>query len=156
MATKTYVIRGKAFWAKVVGDPVPGYNNGPPEWTLDVVPEEDSIKKLKELGVGSYIKDRTNGPTIAFKRKAVKKNGDPSQPIPIYDHHNAPWDGRLIGNGSTVNVCFTINETKTKPVRLKPSILQLQVWDYVPYKTKSPFETKEGFDEPADDQKEAW
>jgi hypothetical protein len=47
------------------------------------------------------------------------------------DHHGEAWDNRKIGNGSTVNVNFAINEFK--PKQFAANILSLQVWDYVPY-----------------------
>jgi hypothetical protein len=129
---QSYLIKGVAYWAKVVGKPQPGYNKDELEWSLDVVPDEASVQKLKDLGAGHYLKEKNNGLTITFKRKALKRDGEPAKPIQIWDHKNNEWDGRLIGNGSTVNVSFTLNETKTKPKRLKPSILSLQVWDLVP------------------------
>lgn len=47
------------------------------------------------------------------------------------DHHGEPWAGQKIGNGSTVNVNFAINEFGKG--QKSANILSLQVWDLVKY-----------------------
>lgn len=144
MSLNTYILNGKAYFAKVLGTAPPGYNDGPPEWSVEVVPDEAGLKRLNEQGATFYIRDKANGPTVQFRRKAIKRDGEPAKPIEVVDHNNKPWDhSKLIGNGSTVNICYTLNEVKDgKGKRLKPSILSLQVWDYIPYTPKSPFAAK--------------
>jgi hypothetical protein len=136
------MIQGKAYWAKVVGDPVKGYNPGEFEWSIDVTVDANTKKQLKELGVLDRVKDKADerGAFITFKRKSVKADGTPAKPIRIVDSDGKEWDGKTkIGNGSIVNVKFAVNEIPAfgggKP-RLKPSILAVQVWDLVPYEGK--------------------
>ena len=125
------LIQGIAKWAKVVGEPAWGYENKFKEWSIDVYVDADTVKKLKAEGLGPKLKDKGNGEYITFKRKELKVDGSPNQPIRIVDHRGQPWDDRKIGNGSTVNVNFLINEYK--PGQKNANIISLQVWDYVSF-----------------------
>lgn len=125
------LIQGKAKWAKIIGEPSWGYENKFKEWSVDVYVDEATVEKLKSEGLGKKLKDKGNGTYITFKRKELKQDGSSNQPIRVVDHKGQPWDSRKIGNGSTVNVNFIINEfSKTEK---NANILSLQVWDYVPY-----------------------
>jgi hypothetical protein len=125
------LIQGKAKWAKIIGDPAWGYENKFKEWSIDVYVEDETVAKLKAEGLGPKIKDKGNGQYITFKRKELKSDGTPNQPIRVVDHRGQPWDNRKIGNGSTVNVNFLVNEYK--PGQNNANILSLQVWDLVAY-----------------------
>jgi hypothetical protein len=125
------LIQGKAKWAKVTGEPVWGYENKFKEWSIDVYIDEDTETKLKNEGLGDKIKNKGEGSYISFKRKELKVDGAPNQPIRIVDHRGNAWAGQKIGNGSTVNVNFAINEFK--PKQFAANILSLQVWDHVAY-----------------------
>lgn len=125
------LIRGKAKWAKVIGDPVWGYENTFKEWTTDVEIDEDTVERLKKEGLGDRIKDKGDGPFVRFSRKELKADGSPNKPIRIVDAKGNPWNGEKIGNGSVVNVNFAINEYKKG--KFSMNILALQVWDHVPY-----------------------
>lgn len=140
--SNTHLIQGKAQWAKIIGKPVPGYNDGPAEWTVDLVLDAKAKKELLALGCDkSYIKNKEGiGDYVRFVRKATKADGSPGKPFSIIDHRGDAWDNRLIGNGSTLNIAYTFNEVGTgKTKKLKPSALSIQVWDYVEYKPKSAF-----------------
>ena len=147
---KTYMItHGKARFAKIVGDPVGGYpeGTGPLEWTVDVVLSDEQVAEVLKNGTSpKYIKETKDGEKyVKFTRKAVKADGTPGKPITIIDHAGHPWDNRKIGNGSLLNVSYTLNTIGTgKTARLKPSILELQVWELVKFTPPSRFPTKEG------------
>lgn len=82
--------------------------------------------------MGPKIKDKGNGAYITFKRKELKKDGSPNQPIRVVDSSGNNWNPKTkIGNGSTVNVNFALNEYKPKD--FNANILSLQVWDLVVY-----------------------
>lgn len=146
MALKKYLIQGKGQWCKVIGEAPPGYDDGPPEWTFDLILDDNGKKDLLASGADKfYIKKNKNGQDfVRFTRKAQKKTGEANQPIEIVDHKNEPWGNKLIGNDSTLNVCFTLNEAKHKGIkRMKPSVLSVQVWDHVQFKPKPVFATKD-------------
>jgi hypothetical protein len=139
------LVRGKAKWAKVTGEPVWGYENKHREWSIDVYFDDETIEKLKAEGLGEKIKDKGNGAYMTFKRRELKQDGTNNQPIRVVDHHGEPWETRVkIGNGSTVNVNFAINPYGKN--QKSANILSMQVWDLVPY-TGGEFPTREDEDD---------
>lgn len=143
------LIRGKAKWTKVIGEPSWGFENKNKEWSVDVYVDEATEERLKAEGLGDRLKDKGNGTYISFKRKELKADGSPNQPIRVVDHHGEPWGTQKIGNGSTVNVNFALNEYK--PKQFSANILSMQVWDLVKF-DGGEFPTRE--DTPAD--AESW
>lgn len=126
------MIQGKAKWAKITGAPHDGYEKKFKEWSIDVYVDETVAAKLVAEGLKESLKDKGNGAFVTFKRKELKKDGEPNPPIRVVDHHGEAWSPKVkIGNGSTVNVNFAINEFK--PKQFNANILSLQVWDLVPY-----------------------
>lgn len=126
------LIQGKAKWAKIVGEPGWGFENKFKEWSVDVYVDDKTAEKLRNEGLGQKLKDKGNGEYITFKRKELKVDGSPNQPIRIVDHRGNDWDPKMkIGNGSTVNVNFALNEYK--PGQVNANILSLQVWDLVKF-----------------------
>lgn len=160
MAIKSYIIRGKARWAKILGKAPPGYDNGPAEWSIDLYVDDDN----KQLGISNgidpfYFKESDNGEVhLRFTRKAVKQDGTEAKPIRVIDHKGEEWDQtKLIGNDSVLNVSYTLNEVKSKgKKRLKPSVLAIQVWDHAKYKPKSEFPVREDISSETTDQGEDW
>jgi hypothetical protein len=125
------LIRGIAKWAKVIGEPSWGFESKFKEWSIDVYIDEETVARLTAEGLKSKIKDKGNGPYISFKRKELKTDGTPNQPIRIVDHKGEAWNGSKIGNGSVVNVNFAVNEFGKD--QKSANILSLQVWDHVKY-----------------------
>lgn len=135
------LIRGKAKWTKVIGDPVWGYENKHKEWSLDVYPEDESLERMTAEGLSDKFKDKGNGVYITFKRREFKQDGTANQPIRVVDHHGELWNPKVrIGNGSTVNVNFAVNEYGKN--QKSANILSMQIWDLVKYEG-SEFPTKE-------------
>ena len=134
------LIRGKCRWAKIVGAPVWGFEKTFREWTVDVYIDDKTAEKLAAEGLKDIIKDKGDGKFVAFRRKELKKDGTPNKPIRIVDAKGEEWGKQLIGNGSTVNVNFAVNEYK--PKKFSANILSLQVWEHVSY-TGGEFPIKE-------------
>lgn len=115
---KTVTIRGKAQFAKILGDPIPNYDKTGKEWKMDLeITDKDTIKEIKSLGIGDRIRQKENylngSPYISFKQAEFKKDGTtPNKPITVVEADGkTPWDqDKLIGNGSTVDVRFAIIE----------------------------------------------
>lgn len=146
MSLKLHIIRGLANYAKIVGAPQPGFDNGPAEWTFDLLLDEQGVKDFTSSGADKfYLKNKDGKDYVRFTRKATKQDGDPAKPIEVLDHRGQPWDGKtLIGNGSVLNVSYVLNEVKSKgQKRLKPSVLRVQVWELKAYKPKNEFPIRE-------------
>lgn len=126
------LIQGKSKWTKVLGEPVWGFENKHKEWSLDVYVDEETQHRLEVEGLKDKLKDKGNGVYITFKRRELKQDGSPNQPIRVVDHHGEAWDSKTkIGNGSTVNVNFAINEYGKN--QKSANILSMQVWELVKY-----------------------
>lgn len=135
------LLKGTAHWAKIVGKPQKGYTPGEYEWSVDISVDAATSKQLQELGAGSYIKNKGDdrGDFVSFKRKSIRRDGEEAKPYEIVDHHGEPWGNKLIGNGSTLNVVYTLNEIPavgTAKARMKPSAIKFQVWDHVAYENQ--------------------
>ncbi len=138
------LIQGKGKWVKVLGEPVWGYENKHKEWSLDLYVDEETVHKLEVEGLKDKLKDKGNGVYITFKRREFKMDGTANQPIRVVDHHGEPWDPKVkIGNGSTLNVNFAINEYGKN--QHSANILSMQVWDLVKYEGAE-FPTREDAD----------
>lgn len=139
------LIRGKAKWTKVIGEPVWGYENKHKEWSIDVYLDDETVHRLEVEGLKEKIKDKGNGPYITFKRRELKQDGSPNQPIRVVDHHGELWDPKQkIGNDSIVNINFAVNEYGKN--QHSANILSMQVWDLVKYEG-SEFPTREESEE---------
>lgn len=131
------IIQGTAFWAKVVGPAQPGYDKTQKEWSIDVAISKEVKEQLVKEGLKAKIKNKGDdrGDFISFKRKEIRADGTPSKPIRIVDGEKRDWDQKvLIGNGSTVNVSFMVNDyTYNGAAGKKPGLIAIQVVKLVPY-----------------------
>lgn len=147
MAIKVNLVQGLARYAKILGVAPPGYDNGPEEWTFDLVLDEDGEKSYLASGASDFYL-KTNKDTgeryVRFSRKAVKRDGTAGKPFSVVGPDGAEWDQtKLIGNNSVLNVKYSCNEIEHKKAkRLKPSCIAIQVWEHVKYEGKSGFPTK--------------
>ena len=162
------VITGKAYFAKVLGKPVPNYSKDGFEWTVDVALDKDTVKELKSLGLGPKIKEGNEAHDglsyITFRRAAKKKAGpkagEDNQPIRVVSPDGKTvWDPQsLIGNGSEIAVKFSINENKSPTGKkfVRADILSMQVRKHVKYDRpeQQDFDAVEGATEGT--QAEAW
>ena len=114
----TLVIRGKASYAKILGEPVANYNKDGKEWKMDLELSTDTLKELNKAGLKDSIKNKETyldgNPYISFKQPSTrleKKTGQiiENKPIRVVDAAGKPWDqDKLIGNGSVVDVKFDV------------------------------------------------
>lgn len=131
------MLEAKAFYAKVVGKPKPGYDKTKLEWSIDAAISSDTRKTLIKQGVGDYVKNKGDdrGDFITFKRPATKADGTPGKPIRVVDNRDQPWDQSVfIGNGSTVHIQYALNEKAAGGI--KPGLIAIQVWKHIPYEPK--------------------
>lgn len=144
------LITGKAYWTNLEAtNPQPDKYN-PAGWSFDLAIDEATVKALEKKGVKGKTfrnKDDERGTFITLRRNAVKKNGEPSVPVEVVDANKNPWpSGKLIGNGSILNVIVSINAREFQGQKFppKPSLVSAQVWELVEYNaTEGGFPTQQ-------------
>ena len=116
MASNTYYISGTANWAKVFAnnkDKNEDFHGPGGAYTLDLVVDKEEEDAFKATGARTSPKMTADGTSIKFKRKhvhpTISEFGGPPQ---VVDAEKNSWDGTLIGNGSTVELAYTVYDTK--------------------------------------------
>lgn len=134
---QTAYIRGTAFWAKIVGDPVPNYSKDGYEWVMDVALDSAGVKEVKALGIGDKIKNKDDerGQFIQVKQRRERADGGENRAPKIVNAAGRDWNGEKIGNGSKVDVKLSVvdyGKGKKKGVYLQG----VRVLDLVTYETQ--------------------
>ena len=135
--SKTYTIRGKAMYAKVLGDPVLNFSKDGKEWAVDLLIDAATAKEFKGMGIADRVKrreDRYDGqPYVHFRQRYEKMGGGTNDPITVVDILGKAWDQKaLIGNGSTVDVQFAVRDYGIgKKAGVYPRTIR--VLDHIPY-----------------------
>lgn len=125
------MVKGIGNWVKVL-KPVPTYDKTKEEWTLDLIIDKEVKKYLAGLGLGPKIKTNKNGDDfIKFSKKTTKADGTPSKAVEVVGRDGKPWDGGLIGNGSTLNIKFMVGDNNLGGKKVNH--FDVQVWDHVEY-----------------------
>ena len=75
-----------------------------PVWSIQVEVNDDNRAIIEEVGLSIANKGDDRGDFVTIKRKVLKKDGTQRQGPVVKDSQNNNWDGKLIANGSTVNV----------------------------------------------------
>lgn len=138
--SQTVVLRGKASFAKILGDPVLNYSKDGKEWKMDLVIDKDTVKEVKALGIGDRVKTKDGyvdgRPHLTFKQSELRRDGTPNKPIPVKDILGKDWNhSNLIGNESDVEVKFVVMDHgagKKKGVYIRG----VRVLKLVPYERK--------------------
>lgn len=142
------MLQGKAYWAKIVGPPQPGYDKTKREWSFDVAIDEATAQQLAEFGCEHKIKNKGDdrGDFVQFKRPEFNRQGEPVTPYKVFDAHKKPWpDDVLIGNGSEIRVIYAVNEIEFGGKKhIKPSAIKIQVVNLVPYEGGEDFPDADG------------
>lgn len=136
-------IRGKTSFAKVIGKPVLNKFTNENEWSVDIEIDKATESQLKKAGLGDKVKRKETylegRPYVSFRHKEKrldKKTGEVVNnfPIKIVDILEKPWDDRLLGNGTVVDVKFAIGGVAP---RIGLYIRSIRVLDLVPYEQRT-------------------
>ena len=140
-------IRGKASFAKILGDPVLNYSKDGKEWKMDVVIDKDTEKEFKAAGLADRVKKKDEyvdgQPYVTFKVAEFRRYPDPETGLPkrndpprVVDILGDPWDkDTLLGNGSDIEVHFVVQDHgpgKKRGMYLR----QTRILKRVPYELK--------------------
>ena len=147
--TNLFSVIGTAKYAKVFPrnkDNNEDYHGPGGAYTIDLLMEKEELDKFTKSGSRLKPNLTEDGVSVKFKRKhnpPTRKNGSPIEefggPPRVVDHENKPWDDTVsIGNGSVVEVWFTVYDTrKGKGTRLEG----IRVIEHVPYETDGEYES---------------
>lgn len=152
MASKKAIefLRGKVYWAKILGAPVSNYEGTGREWAFEFEPDEDGVKIIKNHKLGDRLKDKSSderyagrGVYLSLKRPELDRDGNENKHIRIYDAEDNDWDhDTLIGNGSVVDLKIDIRDYGVgKKKGIYPVAIRVQ--DLVSYE-KSEFGKMDG------------
>ena len=126
-------IGGIAKWAKVIKPQVDDFN---PEglWSVELEVDEDTQEALTSNGV--QPKKGTEN-CFVFKRKTKSRKGSDIPAPLVFDSQGEPWDGALIGNGSTINIDVSFYaHPATTQYGLGKWLNAVQVVEHIPYEGK--------------------
>jgi len=98
-----------AKWCKISGADAPVNSFKSKQWEMQIQTKDPAkADEMREYGlnVKEAKEDSPDAGTfsVQLKRKGLKADGTPNQPVKIVDAQLQPMSGENIGNGSTVNV----------------------------------------------------
>jgi len=116
MASTTQYITGTAMWAKVFAhnkDKNEDFHGPGGAYVVDLIVDKEELDSFVSTGARTTPKTTDEGMSIKFKRKhthpTIPAFGGPPQ---VVDADKQAWDGTLIGNGSTLEIAYTVYDTK--------------------------------------------
>ena len=93
-------ISGKCYWASVI-EPNTRYE---PAWQIDISVDDENRSVIEAASIPIMNREDDRGEFIRAKRKVSRPDGSMRNAPSVIDSQNSPWNGKLIGNGSKVNV----------------------------------------------------
>ena len=150
--SETVFVRGKVYWAKVVGYEalVDNYERTGREWTYELIPDDTTF--LKDHKLLDRLKDKTDernpdkGPYLVLRKPEFTRDNEKNKPIPIYDTDTTPWDGRKLGNGTEVVAKLSIRDWgKGKKKGIYTNALRIE--ELVPYEGGGAFSAYDAGDQ---------
>lgn len=129
------IVNGIAKWASVHAP----NTKFEPVWTIDLYPNDAVIKVLKDAGL--TVKTDSDGKQfVKIKRKVDRRDGSKNDPPEVVDAYKKPFNEN-IGNGSEVNVIFSIYEWNFRGrTGVGTDLKKVQVVKHVPYGDSEDFD----------------
>ena len=135
-------ISGKCHYASII-EPNTKFD---PVWSIQVEVDEDNRSVIEGAGLPINNKDDDRGDFVTIKRKVLRADGSQRSAPFVKDSQNNPWNGKLIANGSTVNVKATPYEWNyAGKSGVSADLAAVQVVDFIEYtRSDQDFEPVEG------------
>jgi len=125
-------LSGKCHYASVV-EPNTTFE---PTWQIDIALDKESKKLVEAAGLSIKNKGDDRGEYVTLKRKVLRKDGSRRRAPSVKDSQNNPWDSKLIGNGSTVNVkALPFDWSYAGKTGRSADLTAVQVVDLIEYNT---------------------
>ena len=128
----------KAMWVKL-GQPEKKYGVDDTQWSIILVVDGDFSSKWVKNNLAMKEKfltiDDKETPVIKLKRDTHwKKSGEDKTPVRVVDMFGQDIDARTIGNGSVVNVQYTVRDWEFQGRKGRsPELVAVQVVELVEY-----------------------
>ena len=129
---RNYLIKDAELnWARL-GNPVSPF--GTPQWELQVSTDSQDIANAWSANFLN-VKEKDGKFVVSLKRKAVKADGSPMNPVRVVDSAKNPFENRTqIGNGSKGNVIVWQAPYEVQGRKgISNSLTAVQVTDFVEY-----------------------
>ena len=117
-----------------------------PVWSIQVEVNDDNRAIIEEVGLSIANKGDDRGDFVTIKRKVLKKDGTQRQGPVVKDSQNNNWDGKLIANGSTVNVkALPFEWNYAGKSGMSADLAAVQIIDFIEYSNSgADFDVVEG------------
>ena len=135
-------ISGKCHYASII-EPNTKFD---PVWSIQVEVDEDNRSVIEGAGLPINNKDDDRGDFVTIKRKVLRADGSQRAAPFVKDSQNNPWNGKLIANGSIVNVKAVPYEWNyAGKSGVSADLAAVQVVDFIEYtREDQDFESVEG------------
>ena len=135
-------ISGKCHYASII-EPNTKFD---PVWSIQVEVNDDNRSVIEGAGLPINNKDDDRGDFVTIKRKVLRADGSQRSAPFVKDSQNNPWNGKLIANGSTVNLKATPYEWNyAGKSGVSADLAAVQVVDFIEYtRDDQDFEPVEG------------
>ena len=135
-------ISGKCHYASII-EPNTKFE---PFWSIQIEVNDDNRSVIEDAGLTVSNKDDERGDFVTVKRKVLRKDGSQRAAPLVKDSQNNPWNGKLIANGSTVNVkAIPFDWSYAGKTGISADLSAVQVVDFIEYtRDDRDFEPVEG------------
>jgi len=135
-------ISGKCHYASIT-EPNTKFD---PVWSIQVEVNDNNRAVIEGAGLPISNKDDDRGDFVTIKRKVLRPDGSQRAAPFIKDSQNNIWNGKLIANGSTVNVKAVPYEWNyAGKSGVSADLAAVQVVDFIEYtRDDQDFEPVEG------------
>ena len=123
-------VTGKCHYASLV-EPNTKFE---PVWSIQIEVDDTNRSVIEGAGLTISNKGDDRGDFVTIKRKVVRADGTQKQGPVVKDSQNNNWDGKLIANGSTVNVkAVPFDWTYAGKSGVSADLAAVQVIDFIEY-----------------------
>ena len=123
-------VTGKCHYASLV-EPNTKFE---PVWSIQIEVDDNNRSVIEGAGLTISNKGDDRGDFVTIKRKVVRADGTQKQGPVVKDSQNNNWDGKLIANGSTVNVkAVPFEWTYAGKSGISADLAAVQVIDFIEY-----------------------
>ena len=105
-----------------------------PVWSIQLEVDDNKRSIIESSGLSISNKGDDRGDFVTIKRKVERKDGTQRHGPVVKDSQNNNWDGKLIANGSVVNVkAVPFEWTYAGKSGISADLAAVQVVDFIEY-----------------------